>query len=41
MPEKTIAEIAEISGFLSMSHFTKTFKEKEGCSPAKWKKTNQ
>lgn len=40
-PEKTIAEIAEISGFLSMSHFTKTFKEKEGCSPAKWKKTNQ
>lgn len=39
-PEKTIAEVAEVSGFLSMSHFIKTFKEKEGCSPAKWKKTN-
>lgn len=40
-PEKTIAEIAELSGFLSMSHFIRTFREKEGCSPAKWKKTTQ
>lgn len=40
-PEKTIVEIAGISGFLSMSHFIKTFKEKEGCSPSTWKKTNQ
>ena len=40
-PQKSIAEIAEMSGFLSMSHFIKTFKEKEGCSPAKWKQALQ
>ncbi|MGN0229354.1 MAG: AraC family transcriptional regulator [Muribaculaceae bacterium] len=31
-------EISEHSGFLSLSHFTKTFTEKEGCSPARWRK---
>lgn len=40
-PEQKIAEIAEASGFMSQSHFMKTFKDKEGCSPAKWKKTQK
>lgn len=38
-PDQKITEIAEASGFLSQSHFMKTFKDKEGCSPAKWRKT--
>lgn len=33
-----LAEISEKSGFTSLSHFMKTFKEKEGISPAKWRK---
>lgn len=33
-------EVAERSGFLSMSHFIRTFSEKEGCSPARWRKEN-
>lgn len=37
-PEQKLVEIAEASGFMSLSHFMRTFKEKEGCSPAKWKK---
>lgn len=37
-PEQKLAEIADASGFMSLSHFMRTFKEKEGCSPAKWKK---
>ena len=40
-PEQKIAEIAEASGFMSQSHFMKTFKDKEGCSPAKWKKAQK
>lgn len=40
-PEQKIAEIAEASGFMSQSHFMKTFKDKEGCSPAKWKKAKK
>lgn len=39
-PEQTIAEISSESGFLSMSHFMRTFKEREGCSPAKWRENN-
>lgn len=39
-PRQTIAEISESSGFLSPSHFMKTFKDKEGCSPARWRKAN-
>ena len=38
-PEWTIDEISKASGFLSSSHFMKNFKEKEGCSPAKWRKS--
>lgn len=37
-PELTVAGISEISGFLSQSYFMKIFKEKEGCSPARWRK---
>lgn len=40
-PEQKIAERAEASGFMSQSHFMKTFKDKEGCSPAKWKKAQK
>lgn len=40
-PEQKIAEIAEASGFMSQSHFMKTFKDKEGCSPAKWKRAQK
>ena len=38
-PEWTIDEISKASGFLSSSHFMKNFKEKEGHSPAKWRKS--
>ncbi len=37
-PELTIAEIVEKSGFQSASHFIRLFKEKEECSPARWRK---
>lgn len=37
-PDRNINEIAEASGFMSSSHFIKTFKEKTGYSPAKWRK---
>lgn len=37
--EWTIDEISKASGFLSSSHFMTTFKEKEGHSPAKWRKS--
>lgn len=39
-PEQNIAEIAEISGFVSPSHFTRIFKEKEGVSPSGWRKSH-
>ena len=39
-PEINIQKLAESSGFLSQSSFIKLFSEKEGCTPAKWKKAN-
>ena len=39
-PEMILQDISEHSGFLSLSHFIKVFKEKEGCSPAKWRHQN-
>lgn len=40
-PEINIHKLAESSGFLSHSNFIKLFSEKEGCTPAKWKKSNR
>ena len=40
-PEINIQKLAESSGFLSQSIFIKLFSEKEGCTPAKWKKSNR
>lgn len=39
LPDLTIADVAERAGFQSSSHFIRLFKENEGCSPAKWKKS--
>ena len=39
-PEINVQKLAETSGFLSRSNFIKAFTEKEGCTPAKWKKAN-
>ena len=40
-PEINRPKLAESSGFLSRSNFIKLFSEKEGCTPAKWKKANR
>ena len=37
-PELTVNAISEMCGFLSPSNFTNVFKEKEGKSPARWRK---
>ena len=37
VPERKILEISELSGFLSLSHYSKKFAEKEGCTPARWR----
>lgn len=36
-PQMKILDVSESSGFLSLSHFFRTFSEKVGCSPAKWR----
>lgn len=38
-PELTIADVSAKSGFQSSSHFIRLFREREDCSPAKWRKT--
>lgn len=38
-PQQKMLEISESSGFGSLSHFTKTFSDKEGCTPARWRKS--
>ena len=38
-PEMTIGGVSEASGFLSLSHFSKIFTEKEGIPPTKWKRS--
>lgn len=35
-PELLVAEVARKAGYLSLSYFTKTFKEAEGVTPGKW-----
>ena len=37
-PKSTITEVAEASGFASISQFSRKFKEAEGISPATWLK---
>lgn len=39
-PEINVQKLAESSGFLSRSYFIKSFTEKEGCTPARWRKAN-
>ena len=39
-PDETIAEISRKSGFLSVSNFNASFKEREGMPPAKWRISN-
>ncbi|MGM9737491.1 MAG: helix-turn-helix domain-containing protein [Candidatus Cryptobacteroides sp.] len=39
-PKLRVQDISVMSGFLSLSHFSRTFREKEGCSPARWSKVN-
>ena len=39
-PEINVQKLAESSGFLSRSNFIKSFADKEGCTPAKWRKAN-
>ena len=36
-----IQEVSELSGFISPSHFTRTFSAKEGCSPARWRRIHR
>ena len=36
-PDVTVAEIAQRSGFLSLSNFNASFKESAGMTPAKWR----
>ena len=40
-PQARIQEVSETSGFLSISHFSRTFSEREGCSPSQWRKDRQ
>ena len=39
-PQLQIQEVSLMSGFLSLSHFSRTFSAKEGCSPARWRRAN-
>ena len=39
-PDVTVAEIAQRSGFLSLSNFNASFKDSEGMTPAKWRINN-
>lgn len=38
-PGQNIAEIAEIAGFVSPSHFARMFKDREGVSPSRWRRS--
>lgn len=39
-PQLQVQEVSLMCGFLSLSHFSRTFSIKEGCSPAKWRRAN-
>ena len=38
-PEYTVAAVSESSGFVSLSYFTRLFRDKEGQTPGKWMKS--
>jgi transcriptional regulator GlxA family with amidase domain len=38
--DMSITEIGYATGFASASHYTKTFREMMGCTPAKYRKDN-
>lgn len=40
-PEYTVAAVSETAGFVSLSYFTKIFREKEGQTPGKWMKSGR
>lgn len=35
-PAMPVSEVAQRAGYLSLSHFTRTFKESEGVTPGRW-----
>ncbi len=35
-----ITEVSKRAGYLSLSYFTRTFKESEGVTPGRWTKAN-
>ena len=37
-PKMSVGEVCEATGFLSQSYFVKIFSDREGLSPAKWKR---
>lgn len=39
-PQMRLQEVSDSSGFLSLSHFSRTFSDKERCSPARWRKND-
>ena len=36
-PGMKVQDVSDQAGFLSLSHFSRIFREKEGCTPAKWR----
>lgn len=40
-PGISISAVSEASGFLSLSYFTKIFRDKEGCAPTQWRKNRK
>ena len=39
-PDMPITEVSKRAGYLSLSYFTRTFKESEGVTPGRWTKAN-
>lgn len=37
-PDRQLAEIAQICGFVDQSHFARVFAKTEGCSPGRWRR---
>ena len=39
-PDMPITEVSKRAGYLSLSYFTRTFKESEGVTPGRWTKAD-